>query len=260
MNLQEKLAVAERDTEYSDQVVKAVREPWLCFKRASGDEDSGDNECVVDFVDGTLLIVRREHDLRLPVPGDTLRLFGRGLGYVVRGIGLIPDVRPWQLLGLYRYMTAEEEQASHLLMVEESNKKKQAEWAEKADETARRIADMPEPFRARMEFFMRNPEWGWTFGFYELFCSEEAIKIVRALRGKDAIEAFTRMSVSEQKERVPDLVYGDHSGNTFGAACRLAHCYAEKPDLIPKMHGALCPMVGCKSYGCWSTTQEKDFT
>ncbi len=62
------------------------------------------------------------------------------------------------------------------------------------------------------------------------------------------------MTLPKQKERVPDLAYDEHSGNTFGVACKLAHCYAAEPDLVPKMHGALCPLVGCESYGCWSTT------
>jgi hypothetical protein len=244
MTYEEKLAAAASDAEHNDQVVKTV----------TVDDDG----CMVDFVDGTFIIVRNEHNLRRPVVGDTLRLFGRGLGYDVRGIGLLnSSSRPWKLEGLYRYQTAEEKRASHLASVEESNKKKQVEWAEKSGETARRIADLPEPFRARFEWFMRRPEWGWNFGLYELFCCEEAFKIVRGLRGKDQIEAFARMTVSKQKECVPDLVYGEHSGNTFAAACKLAHCYAEKPDLIPKMHGAICPLVGCKTYGCWSTVAQE---
>ena len=246
---EEKMDAATRDAQYSDQTVKTVSQRWT----------AGDDGCVVDFVDGTTLIVRNEHGLRLPEVGDKLRLFGRGLGYVVRGIGLMdPSVRPWKLAGLYRYETAEEEEAAHLASVEESNKKKQAEWAEKAGETARRVADMPEPFRARFEFFMRRPEWGWNFGSYELFCCEEAIKIAKVLEGRNAIAAFAALSVARQKEAVPDLAYEEHSGNTFGAACKLAHCYVEKPELIPKMHGALCPLVGCETYGCWSTVASKE--
>lgn len=246
MSLQEKMDTAARDPEHKDWVVKTVSE-------------KSDDGCVVNFEEGSSLIVQGEHDLRSPEPGDTLRLFGRGFGYVVRGIGLMEGSGPWlygrprKLAGLYRYQTAAEEDASRIAALEEGIKKKQAEWTEKAKETARRVADMPVPFRQRFEFFMRQPEWGWNFGSYELFCCEEAVKISWALHDKDAIAAFSRMTLPKQKERVPDLAYEEHSGNTFGAACKLAHCYAAEPDLVPKMHGALCPLVGCESYGCWST-------
>jgi hypothetical protein len=249
MNPQEKMDAATRDPEHKDWVVKSVKE-------------SDESGCVVDFEEGSCLIVQNEHGLRLPEPGDTLRLFGRGFGYVVRGIGLVErtvilparSLERIKLVGLYRYQTAAEEDASRIAAMEEGNKKKQAEWTEKAAETARRVADMPAPFRARFEFFMRKSDWGWNFGLYELFCCEEAMKISWALLNKDAIASFARMTLPKQKERVPDLAYDEHSGNTFGIACKLAHCYAAEPDLVPKMHGALCPLVGCESYGCWSTT------
>lgn len=265
MDFKDKMDAATHDLEHKDWSVKSVRE-------------TEDDTCVVDFDEGSSLIVRSEHGLRLPEPGDTLRLFGRGFGYVVRGIGLVErspilparslkdavlqpgpaererrGLERIKLVGLYRYQTAAEEKASHLASVEESNKKKQAEWAEKAAETAKRVAEMPEPFRARFEFFMRRPDWGWNFGPYELFCCEEAIKITSSLVTADAIATFARMTVSERKERVPGLAYDEHSGNTFGAACKFAHCYVAEPELVPKMHGALCPLVGCASYGCWST-------
>lgn len=35
-------------------------------------------------------------------------------------------------------------------------------------------------------------------------------------------------------------------------AARAATC-ADAPDLVPRMHGALCPLVGCEAYGCWSS-------
>jgi len=247
MNLQDKMDVAARDAEHKDWVVKSVRE--------------SDDGCIVDFVEGSSLVVRSEYGLRLPEPGDTLRLFGRGFGYVVRGIGLVErtpilparSMDRVRLAGLYRYQTAEEEQAAHLLSVETDNEKKQAEWATKAEETAKRITAMPEQFRARFEFFMRQPEWGWNFGPYELFCCEEAIKIAAALEDGDAIATFARSSYEEQQKRVVGLLYKEHSGNTFGIACKLAACFVTEPELVPKMHGALCPLVGCASYGCWST-------
>ena len=54
-------------------------------------------------------------------------------------------------------------------------------------------------------------------------------------------------------EAMCDPYYGnEHSGNTFGFSVRLAYLMAERPDLIAMEHGALCPLVGCKDYGCYS--------
>ena len=196
---------------------------------------------------------------RQPLDG-VLRLFGRGFGYVVRGIGLVertaasPSMDRIKLVGLYRYQTPEEAEASHRARVVAANQQKQADWTAKASGTAKRVAAMPEPLRQRFEFFMRRPEWGWDFGFYELFCCEEAVKIHGALGTADAIKEFSAMGPGGQKSKVPGLAWDEHSGNTFGTAVKLAHCLASEPDLVPKMHGALCPLVGCAEYGCWSTT------
>lgn len=53
----------------------------------------------------------------------------------------------------------------------------------------------------------------------------------------------TQLSYEEQREVVPNLNDG-HSGNTFGCACALAFAYLDCPENVPKMHGALSPLVG----------------
>jgi hypothetical protein len=146
--------------------------------------------------------------------------------------------------------------------VGDQNAKKRADWEAKK-ETAATIAKMPETFRKRVEFFMRNPDWGWEFGGYEIFCCTEAVKIAEWLalsvsdqRVADRIKIFSMSTSEEQKKLVPELDYENHSGNTFGAACHLAHAYVTQPDSLWKHHGALCPLVGCKDYGCFASTKE----
>jgi hypothetical protein len=236
----EKRGVALQDPEFKDYTVKSVREE---------DESS----CDVDFEEGSCLFVRNDYGLRAPKAGDVLRLFGRGFGYVVRGIGLLERGK---LVGIYRYQTASEEEAAHKKSVLDSDKKKQDEWTAKAEETAKRIAALPEPFRQRFEFFMRDPDWGWDFGFYELFCCEEAVKIASWFLKPESMEEFAAMTDHEAQRGIAvaiGLKWDNHSGNTFGTACALARCFIRHPELVPKMHGALCPLVGCEEYGCYST-------
>lgn len=59
---------------------------------------------------------------------------------------------------------------------------------------------------------------------YNRFCCEQAIIIAEALRTNDKIVEFHKMNWDEQKKLVPGLDDG-HSGNTFGAACKLAIAY-----------------------------------
>ena len=41
-----------------------------------------------------------------------------------------------------------------------------------------------------------------------------------------------------------------HSGNTFGMACRLASIYLSLPENVIRLHGSLAPLVGSGEYGC----------
>jgi hypothetical protein len=229
------MAIAGRDKQFEDHLVCSV----------SDDQ-------VVTFESGFCLAV---HDELLstprPLPGDTLRLFGRGFGYVVRGIGLVTAGR---LVGLYRYQTEAQEAAGHAQEVAASKQHQRDEWEARKDATAIAIRALPEPFRCRIEFFMRQPEWGPEFGLYELFCCTEAVKLVDMLKSQDSVCAFVEMNSEAQKIAAPGLAYDQHSGNTLGMSCRLAYVFMSQPELLFKVHGASCPIVGCKAYGCFATT------
>ncbi len=261
MNKEDVLKVALDDEEWHDCTLAAVSadpapNTWSVT--------IADNGCSL-FVTADGSVEHGDRELPAPKVGDVLRLWGKHanqLGGVVRGIALLdiahPDPARPSLLHvkvhtLYRYRTCEEQDARDRKMVDDSNAKKKAKWHEKREETAARIAALPERFRERIEFFMRRPDWGWNYGFYELFCCEEATKIAKALNTREKIEAFSNMNASQQRELVPDLD-PDHSSNTFGTAVQLAHCFVADPHRTMQMHGAMCPIMGCQEYGCWSTT------
>lgn len=120
-----------------------------------------------------------------------------------------------------------------------------------------KVAAMPPLFRERIERFRRTtPDWRTTHEPYEVFVCQQAILFLDTLKNVDALRAFSKAEISEQHRLVPGFS-DEHSGNTFGAALKLAHLAMERPDLLPKMHGALCALAGCKDYGCYAAYEAK---
>ena len=247
---EEAVASAKLDMTYEDRTVSEASpyEPWQPSILRAWD---------VRFQEGFIFLVSDEYGRApAPEPGKKLRLYGEGFGRAIRGVALLGEDR--SVCHVYRYQTADEEKAAHAAWVASEKRKKIESWEAKKVETARAVAELPAPFRERFDFFMRRQGWGPEFGPYELFVMQEAVKLagvrVGELVGADAVAAFAKLDSKEQRMLLPSLGDG-HSGNTFGAACALAHVYLTDPKRVLQMHGALCPLVGCKEYGCWSTTQ-----
>lgn len=181
-----------------------------------------------------------------PKAGDTIRLYGRGFGAPVRGV----DIN-----GVTVYYETEEQYA-------ERNAKEQAakDDRERADYLAKgkgandeRITKLPVQFQKRIQRFREfSHGWGWRFEGYELFCCEQAVMFAEKLKTVEAVKQFHKWDYETQKQAIPEIDAAGHSGNTFGCACSLAHMYLSNPELLPQMHGALCPLVGCEEYGCWA--------
>lgn len=255
------IALAMEDGTYEDHTVaKAEQVP----PDALQDVPSVLRAWEVHFREGFIFFVRDEYGFSpVPEPGMKLRLYGEGFGRTVRGVALVDESRNVHHVGgnvrhVYRYRTLEEERAEHAAWVASEKRKKIESWEAKKTETARAVAALPAPFRERFDFFLRRQGWGPEFGPYELFVMQEAVKIAQVrvdeLTGVEAVAVFSKLSSAAQRQWLPSLDDG-HSGNTFGAACALAHAYLTDPKLVLQMHGALCPLVGCQEYGCWSTTQ-----
>lgn len=218
----------ENDTQFEESVIDEVRE-------------SGDYYEVSH--DGWTIGCPKVEGLPAPTIGETLRLYGRGTGYSVRGIVINGRV--------YRYQTEAEEKAAHEQYCRDQEAKREQEFSEKRDGIDVRIAALPPIFRARIEKFQRDGghDFRRDYEGYELFCCEQAVAIADALKTADAIAAWRDLPFGVQRTQVPALS-DQHSGNTFGMACQLARLYIERPEFVAKAHGALVPLVGCESYGC----------
>lgn len=228
------MAYPENDTQYTEEILTDIRE-------------DGDGW---DLAIGSMHLWTPKANDVIPKTGDTLRTYGEGFGRPVRGI-FIND----QCL---RYMTAQESDDARLVEVEKNNNDKKKEFEQNKDKNDARIAALPVEFRNRFKgFHERKENFRWDQEPYELFVCEQAMLMANSLGSSADIILFYDLSFDEQLKKVPGLDDG-HSGNTFEAATKLARCYLDKPELIPKMHGALCPLLGCDTYGCWSSTQSQE--
>lgn len=198
----------------------------------------------VRFAEGTGLGIEASlQPDRTIEPGQTVKLYGRGFGYPVRGI-VIDDV-------VWRYETEDEHRESQRREHEAAEQKRRDEFeATGRAELDAKYAALPALFQQRIDRFRaNNPDFRWKYEGYEIFTCEQAVVIADALKTVEALEQFHAASWDFQKERIPDLS-SEHSGNTFGMACVLARCLIERPEYVVKMHGALTALVGCEEYGC----------
>lgn len=176
-----------------------------------------------------------------PKPGKTIRLYGRGTGYPVRGIAIDGVV--------VRYQTEDEYRAEAEREAAVEREARFAEFETRRGDVEARIAALPAGFRARFERFIAgNPDFLPEFGDYELMCCEQAVTFA-ARMSADELRGWAKLPYDEQKAAMPELGDG-HSGNTFGVAVRLAILSHERPDLVHLDHGALAALVGCEEYGC----------
>lgn len=150
-----------------------------------------------------------------------------------------------------QYMTQDEQRAQWDEENRQRDKEAQEAFAASLDDHNRRIHELPVEFQTRLhEFREASPDWGWNYEAYELFCCEEAVRLANHFKTTEALVAFSELDHKEQNE-VFDA--GDqHSGNTWGTAMMLAHTYLTSPDILHQVHGAMCPLVGCKGYGCYA--------
>lgn len=223
---------ARDDTEWKEVVISAV--------------ERQDGEWAVEYDGWTLWV--EDHGIE-PEVGDTIRMYGRGIGHVVRGIAINGII--------VRYESARDMDARWKREAADRQARQKAEAAAAAAETEVRIARLPQNFQSRIAGFrQRNADFDWEHLPYELMVCEQAALFADNFKTIDSLKAWHALDWSAQKAALPGLDEG-HSGNSFGAACRLAYLHLTSPDLVPQEHGALCPLVGCSDYGCWAITQQE---
>ncbi len=208
----------------------------------------GDDGFSVEYEDGWALYIKNPNGLPLPSPGDVSKQYGRGIGHPVRGFEANGVVYYYETEAEYRERCAREKEAA--------DARKRVEFDENIRAFNDRIKALPASLQKRIERFMQKEDWGWNFGGYELFVCEEAVALNKAFPSRDLLVRFGKLSYEEQEKAFPEMSEG-HSGNTFGASCAMAAALADCDEAtIVKMHGALCPLVGCPEYGCWAATRE----
>lgn len=185
----------------------------------------------------------------VPKVGDIVRLYGKGFGYPIRGV----DINGQEVF----YRTEEEQKIENKKQVETLREQRHLEYLLNQEKRQKQYHCFPQVFKQRIDGFQSRNENFWEHEDYELFCCSEAIKIAK-LGSLEAIQKFHKAGLEEQKLLVPECDLDNHSGNTFGTSCNLARAYLENPEWVPRMHGALCGMVGCDEYKCYSTTLEKN--
>jgi hypothetical protein len=188
-----------------------------------------------------------------PKPGQTVRFWG---GSVVRGFAVMPENDDqWPVV--YFYRSKEEQKAKHA----EDNRKRAEERRKQYEEKGKAellaaYDKLPVVFKKRLDDFKaRVPDFGPEHEPYESFACSQAVLFADTLKTEAELVRFAKLDSDEQRKLVPGLSE-DHSGNTFGFAVMLARVYLAQPELVPKVHAAICPLLGCKEAGCWSGTEE----
>jgi len=181
------------------------------------------------------------HGLTNVKVGDRVEMWGKGIGYTVRGLAIADT------LAFYR---TEDEQRAHDEMERRKTDARRVErYVDNRSEQDAKYDALPEVFRRRIDRFRAgNPEFRWEFEPYELMVCGDAVKIVGHCDGDvDRIKSFYRAPWGEHLAAGLDA---GHSGNSMGCAFHLAALYATDPEMVVGAHGALVPLVGCRDYGC----------
>jgi hypothetical protein len=236
-------AITSRDNDHQvkDEVIKNVI--------VDGDRFT------LEFEGGTCLGVMST-SLPPPGPGQMVLLYGKGMGYSVRGI-VLPRQPGITEDRVYRYATPVEQVHKDVTRFQADRDQKRRDFDLKRAEFDAWLSSVPPEFQERIARFRKvSPDWESEFGPYEKFVCSEALKIAAVLHDPDKIKEFAESTPGQQVKIVPDIAFEEHSGNTFSAACNLAYVYTKEPSSVPKWHGALCALVGCKDYGCFAAHPE----
>jgi hypothetical protein len=240
-------SLAMQDTEHADFVLEGVE---------------ADGEYVTLTFDGGLVTGYRKNDVShpdfVPKAGQTVRFYGKNAG-VLGGSrrGLMIDGL------LLQYRTEEEDRAHHRLQLMKSDAERQREYEKNAGLLEEKLDALPIPYRARVTYYLEhNPDFYWKYLAYELSVCQDASRLAQTARRQQPdepaawVEDFHNKSYDEQMEIAPWMSDG-HSGNSFGFVVRLAHIDVSG-GMVELEHGALCPLVGCKAYGCRLAEGDED--
>lgn len=170
------------------------------------------------------------------------------------------EIRGVRINGQQIYLkTDAEAEAEHEEWKKEREREQRAEFERDREKLDAQYEALPEAIRARItRLRTKKDTFRWEMEPYELFLSTEAAKIAAALKTPDEVVDFAKADIERQRELVPSLDYQEHSGNTFGFACKIAHMFLLKPGAVKFMHGAFAPIAGCDGVGCHPLTEAEE--
>lgn len=188
-----------------------------------------------------------DHGPLEPKPGMTARLYGKGLGFNVRGLLVDGQV--------FFYRSEEEDQRYWADHFKEQKRQAKAAYEQGRETQLQDIAQLPLPYQSRLAGFMeRAPETAWEHQGYELHICKMAVLMAEDAGEAEQVERRHDSHWRRSGEALERLL-ADASGNQVGAAARLAYLQLTAPEGIAKEHAGLCPLVGCQKAGCWALTQ-----
>lgn len=180
-----------------------------------------------------------DHGPVVPKVGMRVRFYGRGLGYVVRGV--VVDGHT------FFYRTAEEEEERHKQWVADLKRERAKEYERTKDELSMRLAAYPDVFRRRIERFLANSPTAWEHQGYEMAVCDAALFIIEKY---PELEGFNAWSDNDFKPTPPESHELGLSGNQWDMAKRLAYWWHTDRDNVWKDHAAIAALIGCEEAGC----------
>lgn len=218
------------DTDYREDTIVEVKKE--------------DSVYVVTMSDRSVFAIKKLYNV-IPYVGNTIRFYPQRFGMPIWGV-YIEGRKVF-------YRTQEEQNLKHQRELKESDIKKIAAYEKDHLLFDTRIKKLPVEFQDRIKRFKKNSqEFCWQHLAYELFTCEQAVLFAEKLKTEEVLSEFSEAPYEKQKQIIPEMLDG-HSGNTFGCAVYLAKVYLKYPGRIDREHGAMCPLVGCEEYGCYST-------
>ena len=202
----------------------------------------------IDLQTGWTILFSSEEGARLPAdpkPGTVVRTWGKGFGFPIRGLQVGDHV--------LRYRTIKQQEQLEEKQRDDIQQKRRDEFQKQKAKLDADYATLPPVFKQRIDFFRgQHKDWRIDFEAYEMSVCVDAVKIANTFNTVEEILAFAKLPYEDQKKQVS--LFDGHSGNSFAASVYLAKTYKSDYKMVPKAHGALCVLVGCKHYGCYAGT------
>ena len=177
----ESLEIKKTDNEFYDNILKKVTEY---------DEDSwkltvGDGAMISCIKNGSFI----------PKAGMTVRFYGKGFGYTVRGIEIDGHI-------MY-YRTPAQEEERHKKWCEDQDKERKLAFKKNKKNLDKDYNNLPDLFKKRIDKFRKNnSDFRWKYEGYEMFCCKEAVKIASTLK---TVENIPLTDISENLEFIVKL-------------------------------------------------------